>query len=220
MSEKSCYIIPEDCKDHNSVKFRCHSSHKRPKPCPCPPKPCPPCPCPPCPYPPCPYPPWPCPPGPCSPCPCPPGGVDPEELQGPAFTETAGFAANTDGSEISVIVAGTLVSLPDEQILDGITADVSNTVFTVPEDGRYYISYGVNLEGGLVLGTRILINSVANLASQIGPILEMANFHSSIIVSLSAGNTISLQLFGLDGDATLQEGAGATLAIIRLNDGV
>jgi hypothetical protein len=111
-----------------------------------------------------------------------------------------------------------LIPLPDAQTLDNITVDTANEVFTVPENGRYYISYGINLEAGLLLGSRILINGTPNLASQINPILSVASFHNSIILPLTVGDTISLQLFGLLGAAALQTGAGATLSIIRLDD--
>lgn len=48
--KKGCYVVPDDCKEHSFVKFRCHSSYKKPEPCP--PKPRPPKPYPPRPRPP------------------------------------------------------------------------------------------------------------------------------------------------------------------------
>jgi len=87
----------------------------------------------------------------------------------------------------------------------------------VPEGGRYYISYSINLTSGLLLGSRLIINSAPNLASQITPLLNVSSLNNSIIVPLVAGSTISLEVFGLLGAATLQTGAGATLSIIRID---
>lgn len=231
MPEGDCYTVSNDYEDHKSVKFRCHSPHKKPKPCPCPPWSCHPGPGPSWSCPPGSIPSWSCPPGQCSQCPCflilcppwmyPPTGPpsfspsgDPQEV----FTETSAFAASTGGPEIDVIETGTLIPLPDAQTLGDITVDATNTEFTVPEDGRYYISYGINLEDEFLLGSRILINSVGNLASQIDSVLEVSSFYNSIIVPLATGDIISLQLFGSDVTVTLQTGAGAILSIIRLDD--
>ena len=255
-SDKVCYIMSDDCNQGNSVRFRCHSPNRKPKPCP----PNPPCP---------PGPPGPqgpigprgprgCPgadgaqgpvgpqgpTGPMGPRGCPgadgaQGPVGPQGPQGPAgpegpqgpqgetgpqgpagpsMTETSAFAANTSGATISVVLSGTLVPLPDAQTLDSIIVDNADTVFTVPDDGRYFISYAVNLTAAALLQSHILVNGVPNLASQISPIVATSRFSSSIILPLNAGDTISLELSGLLGSVDLQQGAGATLSIIRLDD--
>ena len=273
-SDKVCYIMSDDCNQGNSVRFRCHSPNRKPKPCP----PNPPCP---------PGPPGPqgpigprgprgCPgadgaqgpvgpqgpTGPMGPRGCPgadgaQGPVGPQGPQGPAgpegpqgpqgetgaqgpagpegpqgpqgetgpqgpagpsMTETSAFAANTSGATISVVLSGTLVPLPDAQTLDSIIVDNADTVFTVPDDGRYFISYAVNLTAAALLQSHILVNGVPNLASQISPIVSISRFSSSIILPLNAGDTISLELSGLLGLVVLQQGAGATLSIIKLDD--
>ena len=291
-SDKVCYIMSDDCNQGNSVRFRCHSPNRKPKPCP----PNPPCP---------PGPPGPqgpigprgprgCPgadgaqgpvgpqgpTGPMGPRGCPgadgaQGPVGPQGPQGPAglegpqgpqgetgpqgpagsegpqgpqgetgpqgpagpegpqgpqgetgaqgpagpsMTETSAFAANTSGATISVVLGGTLVPLPDAQTLDSIIVNNADTVFTVPDDGRYFISYAVNLTAAALLQSHILVNGVPNLASQISPIVATSRFSSSIILPLNAGDTISLELSGLLGSVDLQQGAGATLSIIRLDD--
>ncbi|PGT97882.1 BclA C-terminal domain-containing protein, partial [Bacillus cereus] len=138
---------------------------------------------------------------------------------GTSTTNVSSFAANTTGALIGVIVLGTDVPLPSDQTLSGgITVDGTNTIFTVPNAGRYLITYGVNLTAALLLSTRLIINGSANTASTITPILSASQFNNTIIVSLAAASTIKLQLFGLLGAATLLPGsAGATLTIVQVS---
>ena len=50
------------------------------------------------------------------------------------------------------------------------------------------------------------------------PSLSLSHFSNEIIVDLSAGDTITLQMYGLLGSATLLPGsAGASLSITRLS---
>ena len=89
---------------------------------------------------------------------------------GPNITATSAFAANTSGTALTVLVGGTLVPLPDGQLLSpDITVNGANTVFTVTNAGRYQISYNVNTTASLASGTRLLINGAANTASTVGP---------------------------------------------------
>jgi hypothetical protein len=119
---------------------------------------------------------------------------------------------------VPVIVLGTLVPLPDSQVLPaGITVNGANTVFTVNTAGRYRLAYNLNTSTALASGTRLLINNAPNLASTVTPQL-LSHFSNEIITDLSAGTTVSLQMFGILGSATLLPGAaGATLSITRLS---
>ena len=114
---------------------------------------------------------------------------------------------------------GTLVPLPDSQVLSpDITVNGANTVFTVNTSGRYRLSYTVNTTLALASGTRLLINNTPNQASTLAPLLSLSHFSNEIIVDLNAGDTISLQMFGISTPATLLPGAaGATLSITRLS---
>jgi len=134
-------------------------------------------------------------------------------------TETAAFAANTSGTSINVTLLGTLVPLPDDQILSpDITVDANSEVFTINTSGRYRISYQVNVTLGIAMGARILHNGSPVVQSTIIPLLSLSAFSNEIIIDINAGDTIALQLFGIVGLATLiSDGAGATLMIIRLS---
>ncbi|PKM52567.1 MAG: hypothetical protein CVV02_00070 [Firmicutes bacterium HGW-Firmicutes-7] len=134
------------------------------------------------------------------------------------LTNTSGFAASTAGQIIAVVLGGTSISLPDSQNLSSdITPNVANTVFTISPSGRYYISYHVNLSAALAVGTRLLINGSPNTASTLTATLTRSSFSNNVIVTLPANSTITLELFGLIGLATLLNGgAGASLTIIRV----
>ncbi len=138
---------------------------------------------------------------------------------GTSLTENSAFAANTTGGIIAVVLGGTNVPLPSSQNLGtGITVNGANDVFTVATAGRYFISYQVNTTAALLVSTRLLINGVANTASTVAPVLSLSTFNNDVVVTLTAGSTITLQLFGLLGAATLLSGsAGAALTIIRLS---
>lgn len=140
---------------------------------------------------------------------------------GPNPTATAGFAANTSGSTIAVISTGTTVALPNaQQLSSDIVASGGNTVFTVNTTGRYRLAYYVNTTLSLLIGTRLRINNANNTASTINPTISLSSFSNEIEIDLTAGSTISLQLFTalLPGAAILLlNGAGAALSIIRLS---
>lgn len=138
---------------------------------------------------------------------------------GPNPTATAAFAANTTSGVIAVILLGTLVNLPNSQVLSpDITVNGANTTFTVNTAGLYRISYNINTTAALLMGSRLIINGSANTVSTLPANIARLNFRNEIDINLGVGATISLQLFGLLGAATLLGGsAGASLMIVRIN---
>lgn len=89
---------------------------------------------------------------------------------------------------------------------------------TVTNAGRYQISYNVNTTASLASGTRLLINGAANTASTVAPAVSLSHFSNEILLNLNAGDTVSLQMFGIASVATLLPGsAGAALSITRLS---
>lgn len=138
---------------------------------------------------------------------------------GTATTNVFGFATNTTGATISVILLGTLVPLPSNQNLSGgITVNGSNDTFTVPVDGNYYVSYNIYTTVSLLLGSRLIVNGSTNTQTTIAPVISLNHFSAQTILNLAANSTISLQMYGLLGAATLLSGsAAASLNIIRLS---
>lgn len=132
--------------------------------------------------------------------------------------DATGFAANTSGSVIAVVLGGTNVPLPNAQNLgSNVTVNGGNDVFTVTQAGRYRIAYRANLTAGLLLSTRVTVNGGAVPALTINPILSLSQFAAEAVVNLAAGDQLSLQFFGLLGAATLLGGSqGAGLTIQRV----
>ncbi|OIN56656.1 BclA C-terminal domain-containing protein [Arsenicibacter rosenii] len=128
-----------------------------------------------------------------------------------------GYAANTSGSIIAVVLGGTEIPLPNAQNFSSVITNGANTNFVISTTGTYRLAYSVNLTAALLVGARLLIDGTANVASTINPASSQSHFAAETVVTLAAGTTISLQLFGLLGAATLQTGNGASLTIQQLN---
>ncbi|MED4898191.1 BclA C-terminal domain-containing protein, partial [Brevibacillus porteri] len=147
------------------------------------------------------------------------GETGPTGATGTVFTNINAFGANTTGALIAVVLGGTNIPLPNNQVLaGGITVNGANTVFTVPSAGNYLISYSINTTASLLVSSRILINGTPYTPTIIAPALSLSSFNNTVIAPLTAGATITLQLFGLLGTATLLTGAGATLTIIKISN--
>ncbi len=148
------------------------------------------------------------------------GPTGPTGPDGTQITATTAFAASTTGAIVVVALLGTLVSLPDDQIMPaGITPNGTSDTFTVAEAGRYRISYHVNTQVSVVMGARVLIGGSPNTASSIIPLVSLSGFSNEILVDLAAGSTVSLQLYGLINVSVtlLPDSVGASLMIMRLS---
>ncbi|MCM2675024.1 hypothetical protein NDM98_05670 [Shouchella plakortidis] len=136
---------------------------------------------------------------------------------GPNITATLGYAGNNAGAVIAVILVGTLVPLPSLQLLSGITSNGAGTIFTVTQAGRYQVSYTIRTTVALLLSSRALLNGVQIDRSVVAPGLTTNLYTTQFIIDIPAGATLSVQLYGLLGAATLQPGVGANLNIVRLS---
>lgn len=135
-----------------------------------------------------------------------------------SLEKTAGFAANSNGATIAVILTGTAVPFPDSQSFShDISINQDNTVFSVQSTGRYYISYSINLVEAQMLGARLMVNGEAVKASTIEPINAMNTFRAEVMLELTEESSISLEIFGILGVAILQSGVGATITLLKLD---
>ncbi|MFT4107136.1 MAG: collagen-like protein, partial [Lacrimispora sp.] len=152
----------------------------------------------------------------------PTGPIGPDGIQGPtgptgpSVTSNSMNAQNTTGAAIVVLLGGTTIPLPNNQNLDGFTVNGANTIFTVPATGTYLVTYQVNVTAGLLMSMRVTRNGATIPGSVFAPIVSVSAYTATTILTLNAGEQLSLQFFGLAGTATLQGGAGATLTVIRL----
>lgn len=135
-----------------------------------------------------------------------------------SFGSSTGFASNTTGSVIAVVLGGTNVPLPSDQSLgSNITVDGTNTTFTVAQTGRYRISYGINTTAALLVSSRLMINGAPSVVGTIAPAVSASRLAAEVIINLTAGDAINLQLFGLLGVVVLTPASqGAALTIQRV----
>lgn len=131
---------------------------------------------------------------------------------------SSGFAANTTGAVIPVVLGGTDIPLPSAHNLgSGITVNGTNTGFTVANSGRYRIAYNINLTASTLVSSRIRINGTSSTALSILPVVGVNRLSAEAILTLTAGDHITLQLFGFQGTVQLLAGSqGAGLTIQRV----
>lgn len=131
-------------------------------------------------------------------------------------TPTLGYAGNTTGATIAVVLGGTNIPLPSNQNLSDVTANGTNDGFTVASAGRYRIEYRINLTSAVMAGSRVNINGAASAPLVVTPSTSTSSYDASAIVTLNAGDVVSLQLFGIIGSVTLNSNQGASLSMEKL----
>ncbi len=135
----------------------------------------------------------------------------------PTPTTTAYLnAQNTGGTELEIDATGTLVPLPDNQLLEGFTANVADDTFTAEEDGVYLLTYSVNIGQQEDLASRILLNGTELEGTAFVPSATADRYSVTTLVNISEGDTISLQLYDETDTVTLQDGVGASLTLIKI----
>ncbi|KAB2495379.1 BclA C-terminal domain-containing protein [Priestia endophytica] len=142
---------------------------------------------------------------------------------GTSVTTSGMFASNKLGSIIVVALGGsTNIRLPNNQSLGNFIVSINDAVFTVPETGRYYITYQINTTVGLGLGAgaRVTANGTPIPGTILVPAVSNATFYRDCIAPLTAGSTLSLQLFSsiLLTATLISDGGtiGASLNVIRI----
>ena len=135
---------------------------------------------------------------------------------GPNPTATSMSALNTSVTTVAVVLGGTRVPLPNGQVLDGFTTNAADTIFTVPETGTYLIAYQIRITVALLLSSRVTVNGSPLAGSVVTPAAALSTRSNMQIAPLAAGDTLSLELFGLLGAAVLEGGTGASLNVVRL----
>lgn len=125
-------------------------------------------------------------------------------------------AQNTGGTELAVTPAGTLVPLPDNQVLENFTANAANDTFTAEEAGVYLLTYTVNTDQQEDISARILLNGTELAGTAVVPTTTDNMYSVTTLVTLAEGDTISLQLYDATDTITLQDGVGASLTLIKI----
>ena len=100
------------------------------------------------------------------------------------------------------MLGGTNIPLPNDQQLNNVTVNGANDTFTVQQAGTYEIEYAIHLTAPMPMSTRITKNGASISTSEVATD-PRDSFTKVFTVALAAGDTISLQLQGLLGTATL-----------------
>jgi hypothetical protein len=132
------------------------------------------------------------------------------------MTTTDMNADNTTGAVIGIVLGGTNIPLPNNQILNNFTVDGTNTIFTVTETGTYLVSYHVALTVAVLLTSGVSVNGTLAPSSVLTPLLSVSQYNNTFLLNLTAGDQLSLQLSGLLGAVVLQAGSGAGLSLVRV----
>ncbi|TDQ36233.1 BclA C-terminal domain-containing protein [Aureibacillus halotolerans] len=144
-----------------------------------------------------------------------PGPQGPIGPAGPS-TEISSYAfATNSGGTITSSLGGKRVPLPSGVVAKNITA--SEGLFTVSEEGVYEISYQIYLQFSSQAGTQINVNGSGYPPSTIPALTNRDNYSATVLVKLNAGDSVSLQLFGVLDTARLQSHHGASLLIKKID---
>ncbi len=134
---------------------------------------------------------------------------------GPSGTATFFSSVNTAGSTIAVVLGGTAVPLPTFSG-SGFTANGTFDTFTATTTSSYVITYAIRLTAPLTVSSQVLQNSTPIAQSISSPTAATDLLTATFSVSLTTGDTLQLQLFGLLGSATLASGNGASMSVIQV----
>lgn len=130
-------------------------------------------------------------------------------------TDTYFSASNVSGAVVAVTLAGTPLPFPTVNANAGVVVNASNTVVTVPSTGVYQLSYSLMTNTALLMSTRVVLNGSPLSTSVVSPVVATTQFASQVIVSLTADDTLSVQMYGLLGAATLTGSANFNLVKIK-----
>jgi hypothetical protein len=133
--------------------------------------------------------------------------------QGPAgsgYTPAYGAYANDSGPIIAVVLGGTTVPVSAVRE-NGVTSQ------TILSSGDYRLSYCLRSTSSLLASTRLIVNGTGVTSSTISPATSVNVWCRSTIQSLTAGDVVGVQFFGLLGAVTLITPGGAELIIEKVN---
>jgi len=147
----------------------------------------------------------------------PQGDPGPTGATGPVVTASSMSALNTTGATIAVVTAGTPVALPNNHNLGGFTVNAANEEFSAPETGIYLVSYNISLNTAALVSSQVLLNGAVMAGTTISPTDQVSTLSATVITNLTAGDTLTLQLFNTGGNVVLQVGNGASLTVVRLS---
>lgn len=136
---------------------------------------------------------------------------------GPSATGTYGGATQLATLADATVVGGADIPFSTNHPLSGVTHSAGSTVFTVPTGGAYLISYKVSITAGVGSAVAITVNGTPLVTGSNGFLVATGSISGSVLVSLSAGDVITLRNNSAIAMTTsLAPDASAVLTIVKV----
>ncbi|MBL8177801.1 MAG: hypothetical protein JNK48_24195 [Bryobacterales bacterium] len=135
---------------------------------------------------------------------------------GAGGASTHGSFFNDSGAVIAVVLGGTSIPFPSQLTTVGVSPGGGNTFFSVAEAGTYELSYCVRLTAELLVSSRLSVNGSPVSGLGYSPSIGQSVLCRSGLRTMSAGDAVSVELYGLLGAAVLSSPGGGELLIKRV----
>jgi len=135
---------------------------------------------------------------------------------GPTVTDVSmSVLNNIAGTTIPADAEGTPIPLPISSYMEGFSANIGATVFTIRDTGNYLVSYSIRTTETLTgSSSAVFLNNNEAITTKVSPAAS-DNFYNTSILALVGGTPLELRLSGT-AEAHLQSGVGASLTAVRL----
>lgn len=132
------------------------------------------------------------------------------------FTTSHMSAIHTGGITLNVVRLGVSIPLTGAKVLNNFTSNALSDSFTVEKTGNYLLLYNIKMRDETTVKSRVIRNGSLLSGTVRSTSVPTTNYSLSVILPFQQGDIISLQLFDLDAQVTLQGGTGASLVLVRL----
>ncbi|MFI0435392.1 MAG: hypothetical protein ACH350_06675 [Parachlamydiaceae bacterium] len=117
----------------------------------------------------------------------------------------------------ATVAGGADVPFSNNGPINGITHTVPQTTITVPQTGVYQINYNVSITTGAGSALAIAVNGTVDPSTTIPALIATGEVSGSCLLSLTAGNTISLRNnSAIPLVLSLAPGVGAMLVVVEV----
>ena len=131
--------------------------------------------------------------------------------------ETFGYVYNLATEEQAVVVGGDAFDFSNNGPLQGVIHLAGSEDITVTETGVYEIDYNVSTTLGVGAAIALAVNGVIDDSTTVGVLVAVGNVSGTAMLSLSAGDIITLVNNSLISiTQTLEPNVGAQLNIIQI----
>ncbi|UUW92853.1 hypothetical protein M0M43_03155 [Pimelobacter simplex] len=114
------------------------------------------------------------------------------------------------------MLGGTSIPFPTTTASHDVVVDGTSTQFTVATAGDYQVSFRVQSNAGLLASVRARLNGAPVASLDDGTVVSTSSWGGSAVLTLAAGDTISVEAYGLLGALALDTGTGASLQLVRV----